>query len=627
MIPPPCGPARLQRLLLAGLSVVAFSIASPAGAECPGDFLVSPSRLGEAGQSLLESFHTLVNDLYQSAAVRTVEIDGELHLAPPWFDSSTECTEWDLKDGEGAIAFPSFADYALNGDELSELAVVLALSDDDERMMQLHHTVEAMESQTYQGMPCWLARVQTGPPASISCISEDTASDITARIGLAYYHAAANPHFSSLVRDLMRVEADALARLHLTVEYANDRPFNSGVTSALIDDWIGGGGNTAASLEGLTMWIGYHQDIVLFLLAAYASTNDPIFLHRAQDVVDQWLMATEFQSGTLLFGRFNFGWDTSSNPLVPMPGDSFWWEGNRAWDDADAPRALWMGHVLRARELLTQGTPLDGAWQILAEWIELLLATDTQTPTTSCVEYNRDGTIPLDAEGQRKNCGTDYFYNGLGAGLLTFFNRDWLAPKLDTILPQYAWSGAKTWNNASCFGIYRGVRPVKALASALGLDAATFGGTRPGACVRLDVARSGIGAGFVTTSSGAIDCGGDCLDLYPTGEVVALEAHPYSGSSFAGWSGDGCEGGTPTLDVPRTCTASFDGTCDPVLELSQHTVVTSELFAGCGEVRAGNGFVVAANGVATLRAGERIALHDGFRVEMGGRLVARVVEP
>jgi hypothetical protein len=55
------------------------------------------------------------------------------------------------------------------------------------------------------------------------------------------------------------------------------------------------------------------------------------------------------------------------------------------------------------------------------------------------------------------------------------------------------------------------------------------------------VRRSGDGAGRVTSPSG-IDCGGACRTSVESGTRVRLEADPDDGSTFAGWSGAGCEG-------------------------------------------------------------------------------------
>ena len=63
----------------------------------------------------------------------------------------------------------------------------------------------------------------------------------------------------------------------------------------------------------------------------------------------------------------------------------------------------------------------------------------------------------------------------MGVGLHAYLNTGEFQPKLDKALDQFGWGTAtKTWNSASCFGIYRGIRLVKALATAIGLDAATY---------------------------------------------------------------------------------------------------------------------------------------------------------
>jgi hypothetical protein len=60
------------------------------------------------------------------------------------------------------------------------------------------------------------------------------------------------------------------------------------------------------------------------------------------------------------------------------------------------------------------------------------------------------------------------------------------------------------------------------------------------------------------------------------------------------------------------------------LELAARTVSTAETFEACRTIRAGSGFEVVAPGHATLRAGERIVLGDGFSVGAGGRLTVEV---
>ena len=452
-----------------------------AEAQCPSVFILSPFSEGQHQQSRLVNLFSLIDALYKpGGATRTISINGKTLQVPPWFSTSSDCGISSLKNGQGSIdpplASPSFSNYLVVSDELSELALVTALgdSDDNDRMIAIYNTIQAMESSVYPGMPCWIAEVQSD---SIRCRSQDTASDATARFGLAYYLAANNSNFPSEWRTAYRLAGDTLASRHLAVEYATGC-FLSAVTGQSICRWAAGGGDTAAGgVGGLNMWIGYFPDIARFLIAAYQSSRDLGFLQRAQEVVDQWLVASRFDGGALSVGSFDFGWDTSVNPIVPRAGNHpSYWSQDPAWDDSDAPRALWMGDVLRAISLSSEGAPLSGPYSVLLEWVDKIQAAQAaagRPATESCIQLNHDGT-------PYSNCGHDFYYTGLGTGLYTYLDTALLQPKLDEALSQFGWADSQTWNSQSCFGIYRGVRPVKALASAIGLDSETYGGGRTG---------------------------------------------------------------------------------------------------------------------------------------------------
>lgn len=77
----------------------------------------------------------------------------------------------------------------------------------------------------------------------------------------------------------------------------------------------------------------------------------------------------------------------------------------------------------------------------------------------------------------------------------------------------------------------------------------------------LTVAGSGAGSGTITSDTGGIDCGSTCSATYTQGSQVTLTATADTGSVFAGWSGGGCQGSSPTCVVTlvgdTTVTASF----------------------------------------------------------------------
>ena len=86
----------------------------------------------------------------------------------------------------------------------------------------------------------------------------------------------------------------------------------------------------------------------------------------------------------------------------------------------------------------------------------------------------------------------------------------------------------------------------------------------------LTVTKIGTGTGTVTAPAGlsvGIDCGETCTENYAANTEITLTATPTDvDSSFSGWSGD-CKGTEPsttlTLDVAKTCTASFDRLAPP----------------------------------------------------------------
>jgi hypothetical protein len=77
---------------------------------------------------------------------------------------------------------------------------------------------------------------------------------------------------------------------------------------------------------------------------------------------------------------------------------------------------------------------------------------------------------------------------------------------------------------------------------------------------RLDVTKSGNGAGTVTSMPEGIDCGITCTADFDKGTVVTLTATADPASYFVGWDGAGCSGTDPcvvTLTTAQSVTATF----------------------------------------------------------------------
>ena len=448
------------------LFVVTLSGLRPAAAQC----ILQPTDPGQNSQTRGQNFLTLVNDVYAADFHPThrAVIAGKTLQVPPWFTSSTDCDVPHLQGNNGMIASPSFSDYLVVSDELSELAVVTALAGDDSRMMEIHNTIQAMASTTYPGLPCWIAEVNG---SSLTCRSQDTATDATARFGLAYYYAANNPSFPAASRAIYRSAGDALAAQHLAVEYAHGC-YTSPVTGSSLCDWLAGGANTATAGVG-----GLRCGSVTFRTSrgsfSRPRSRPAIGLFRSRSgrlgsVADRQHFrrhAPDVRPDQL---RLEHHRTRRSRPVRETPTT-----GNRGGPGTTptlpAPCGWAMSCVPSTSRPIRRRSPAPTP--SFPPGCSSCSPTAPRPRTTSCIQYNQNGTAVAG------NCGTNYYYNGLGAGLYTYLDTAQLDDKVDTALSQYDWGGVHNWNYTACFGLYRGLRPVKALAAAIGLDAAAYGGS------------------------------------------------------------------------------------------------------------------------------------------------------
>ena len=108
------------------------------------------------------------------------------------------------------------------------------------------------------------------------------------------------------------------------------------------------------------------------------------------------------------------------------------------------------------------------------------------------------------------------------------------------------------------------------------LDAGLSGtGTAP-VTYPLTTSKTGTGTGSVTSSPAGISCGSTCRSPITNGTVVTLTASADSGSSFTGWTGEGCSGtGTcqVTMDAAKSVTATFNA--NPVSAVTRLTTNTA----------------------------------------------------
>jgi hypothetical protein len=107
-------------------------------------------------------------------------------------------------------------------------------------------------------------------------------------------------------------------------------------------------------------------------------------------------------------------------------------------------------------------------------------------------------------------------------------------------------------------GACSGTAPCRVTMSAARSVTAVF--TRQGVgSYALTIAKTGQGAGTVTSSPGGISCGSDCAQSYSSGTLVTLSPTAAAGSAFAGWGG-ACTGTGAcrvTMSAARAVTAVF----------------------------------------------------------------------
>jgi len=82
----------------------------------------------------------------------------------------------------------------------------------------------------------------------------------------------------------------------------------------------------------------------------------------------------------------------------------------------------------------------------------------------------------------------------------------------------------------------------------------------------LSVAKAGSGSGVISSRSGGIECGSSCAAQYDVKAKVVLSAAAQVGSTFSGWSGEGCKGTKNcrvTMNEARNVTATFSKNPSP----------------------------------------------------------------
>lgn len=126
------------------------------------------------------------------------------------------------------------------------------------------------------------------------------------------------------------------------------------------------------------------------------------------------------------------------------------------------------------------------------------------------------------------------------------------------------WSGACTGTQPTCM---------------IPIDADTQLSAAFGQSQSLIVTKSGSGTGGVTSVPAGINCGSDCVEVYPPATMVRLTATAAPDSVFAGWSG-ACTNLTGPCDV----TVNAASTVDAIFNLRTFTLTVARTGTAAGTV-------------------------------------------
>jgi len=421
--------------------------------------LLNPNDPGFDGNTRGENYDDLIDALYAGNAIS--HIDDALWV--PWFTTSSSCTVNDLHQGNSCASGQSidFENNCMVTDELSQVGLLIAMGNDEQRMIEYHNTLTRIES-NFGKIPAW--RIYRNGNNIHACHPDingncDTASDATARIIISLFTASANEHFSAQNRQVYHHLASELAEDFLQYEILHDcKPSSLGQGN--ICYWLAAG--SQAKIAGMSStdfgYTGYYADAIIAMLQTCVQTQNDHYCHIADQLTLNYLEASKYDGTTF---------------SVP-PGRSFRWVNLNGipqasctntcspvqWDSADAVRALSMCQAKYYADEIGHEFPLLN--QYCQQWKEQYM----MDPTTAPIQYYPNGN-PVGYQ-------SGYFAQGLQSLLLLGGNNQHLFEQtLDEALAHYA-PQTKTWDWTPCFGVYTQAFPMRALGVGLGRDLASF---------------------------------------------------------------------------------------------------------------------------------------------------------
>ncbi len=171
-------------------------------------------------------------------------------------------------------------------------------------------------------------------------------------------------------------------------------------------------------------------------------------------------------------------------------------------------------------------------------------------PITVTVNKNGTGAGTLTSNPAGIDCGGDCIGTYPGGTTMT------LTPRATAGSIFAGWSGGCT-GTGTC-----------QVASTVTVTA-TFNLLPPPGTFTVTMLKGGTGTGKVVSAPTGIDCGATCSFNFFNNTTVTLTATADGGSTFTGWSGNGCAGtGSCVVSTAASVTANFDGPPDSVVASS-----------------------------------------------------------
>jgi len=284
----------------------------------------------------------------------------------PWYASSSDLSETNLKDTYTQSAFGINATWVNNtdvSDEGSELSMssVMNWTYNQFKLWENYMDVCADRNAAHTSQGPWLTSwVCTQNNGNITKSDENSASDATARLQLTAFMGCHSPTFSASEQADACARAVNISRASIAEEWVTSCQNSTVNTSSQLCRWHLAGaaqafGPAALNQSGQQMFFGYHESDTMACLAAYAYTHNESFSACAKNETHQFLYVVGFKNqgnSTTDFnyttGSAHYYMNCTGTPGICITATT---GGTTVMDDSDAPRAWEMCNNVHYAEI------------------------------------------------------------------------------------------------------------------------------------------------------------------------------------------------------------------------------------------------------------------------------------